>query len=343
MDRVLLRRLGIVVLFFVGAWLVLHYLMPILLPFILGLALALLAEPGVRFLQKRLRLPRGWASAIAMASGFVMLLCLLWLLGAAAYRELTVLAAGLPGFFERLMGSVTGLRDWALGMTARAPDGLRQGLSRWVGELFAGSSVLIEQAAAAALGFAGNLMGGLPGGALTLGTAVISSFMISAQLPSLKKRLMGRTARQWLAALNRAKKALGGWLRAQLKLSAVSFVIVLAGLLLLRVEHPVLWAFVTALVDAVPMLGTGTVLIPWCLWCLVQGDAARALGLAGLYVTAMLTRSALEPKLIGRHLGMNPLVTLVAMYAGYRIWGVGGMIFAPVLTVIAKQVVAPAD
>ena len=61
------------------------------------------------------------------------------------------------------------------------------------------------------------------------------------------------------------------------------------------------------------------------------------MGLTGLYVTVMLIRSALEPKLLGRHLGINPLVTLVALYAGYQIWGVGGMILAPILTVTAKQ------
>ena len=344
MDSGILRRIGIVALIFAGVWLGVRYLLPILLPFLLGLMFALLAEPGVRFLQKRLRFPRTAACAVAVGAGFIMIFALVWILGAAAYRELTVLASGLPAFFDKISGSVTDLRDWALELTAKAPEGLSQGLRRWVSNLFTSGSVLLERAASGALGMAGSIMGGIPGGALLVGTAVISSFMISAQMPSLKKRFKRRIPKQWLQkwghTLLRVKEAVAGWLKAQVKLSAVTLLIIGAGLMILRIEHPLFWAVVTALVDAVPMLGTGVVLIPWCLWRFLQGDSIRALGLLGLYVTAMLTRSALEPKLVGRQLGLNPLLTLLALYAGYQIWGVGGMIFAPILAVTVKQLTA---
>jgi len=98
-----------------------------------------------------------------------------------------------------------------------------------------------------------------------------------------------------------------------------------------------LWAFLIALVDAIPMLGTGTVLVPWSLLCFLQGNPVRGVGLLGLYVTAMLVRSALEPRVVGRQLGINPLLTLAALYAGFRLWGVTGMILAPIITVTATQ------
>ena len=69
----------------------------------------------------------------------------------------------------------------------------------------------------------------------------------------------------------------------------------------------------------------------------MQGDTPRALGILGTYIAAALIRSMLEPKLLGKHLGLDPLVTLAALYIGYRLWGVGGMILAPLLTVAALQ------
>lgn len=328
-------------LVFVGVWLVVRYLLPIVLPFVLGLMLALLAEPGVKFLHDKLRFPRALASAVTLTLGFVMTFILLWLLAAAVYRELTVLASGLPAFFERISGTVSALREWILTLASKAPEGLSQGLGRWVTNLFANGSVLLERVATGVLGMAGNLMSGIPGGALLVGTAVISSFMISAQLPMLKERLgkvlSRRRLQKGLHALRRVKEAVGGWLKAQVKLSSVTLLIVGGGFLILRVENPLFWALITAVVDAVPILGTGTVLIPWCLWAFVQGNTVRAIGLLGVYVTAMLVRSALEPKLVGNHLGLNPLMTLVTLYAGYRLWGIAGMIFAPILTVTAKQ------
>lgn len=341
MDRNLWRRIGTLALIFLGVWLGIRYLLPILMPFLLGLGFSLLAEPVVKILHARFKLPRPVASGIALSMGLIMIFGLLWILGAAAYRELTVLAGALPGFFEGIGGTVAVVRDWALDLAAKAPDGMSQMLRKWLTNLFADGSVVLEQAASRALGMAGNVMGGIPGGALLVGTAVISSFMISSQLPGLKERLKARLSAQWMVkwveAFRKIRQAVGGWFKAQVKLSGVTLLIVGAGLMILRVEHVVFWAFLIALVDAVPMLGTGTLLIPWCLLSFVQGDSIRAIGLLGIYVTAMMTRSVLEPKMVGGQLGLNPLLTLMILYAGYRLWGVLGMVFAPILTVTAKQ------
>jgi predicted PurR-regulated permease PerM len=85
----------------------------------------------------------------------------------------------------------------------------------------------------------------------------------------------------------------------------------------------------------------GTVLLPWSLLCLLQQDTPRAIGLASTYLAVTLTRSMLEPKFLGRHLGLDPLVTLMALYIGFRLWGIGGMILAPILTVITLQIAHP--
>ena len=111
----------------------------------------------------------------------------------------------------------------------------------------------------------------------------------------------------------------------------------LAGFFLLGVPGKLVMALLTALVDAVPLLGTGTVLVPWALVSFLSGEPVRAVGLLGVYVTALLTRSALEPKLLGRQLGLDPLAALVALYIGFRLWGFGGMILAPILTVTARE------
>ena len=81
------------------------------------------------------------------------------------------------------------------------------------------------------------------------------------------------------------------------------------------------------------------VLLPWALVLFLQEDTARAIGILGNYATVTLGRSIAEPKLLGRHLGLDPLVTLMALYAGYQLWGIGGMIFAPVLAATAVQLV----
>ena len=111
------------------------------------------------------------------------------------------------------------------------------------------------------------------------------------------------------------------------------------GMAILRIPYAPLWALGVCLVDAFPILGTGTVLLPWSLISLLQGNGARAVGLLGIYITVTVVRSVLEPKLLGRHLGLDPLVTLMALYAGFKLWGIGGMILSPLLAVTAIQLV----
>jgi predicted PurR-regulated permease PerM len=94
-----------------------------------------------------------------------------------------------------------------------------------------------------------------------------------------------------------------------------------------------------SLVDAFPILGTGTVLLPWALISALQGQTVRGIGLLSVYAAISLTRSVLEPKLLGNHLGLDPLATLVALYAGFRLWGFGGMLLAPLLAVVVTQLI----
>jgi predicted PurR-regulated permease PerM len=92
-----------------------------------------------------------------------------------------------------------------------------------------------------------------------------------------------------------------------------------------------LWAALVAVVDAVPILGTGTILIPWALVCLLQGKQLLAIGLLVIYGCTFVTRTALEPRLIGRSLNLDPLLTLLFLYVGFRFWGFLGLVFTPIV------------
>lgn len=341
-EKSWLKKAAVFAAIFLGVWLVMRYLFGIVLPFLLGWGLAVLAEPGVRFFRRHLRCRRGLASALAVTLALALLGTLVWLVFALGYRELMRLAHGLPAMAEQAAGMISGLQSWALSWVRRAPAGLAAVLEQAVTDFFTGGSMFLEKVTSGLLSVTGKIVGGLPGGLLTVGTVIFSGYMISAQLPALQKRFAVRAEWQQRAQnlLTQLKKLLSAWLVAQAKLVGVSFLVVLGGFLLLRVEHPFLWALTTAIVDAIPVLGTGTVLIPWAAICLLRGETVRAVGMLSVYLTAMLIRSALEPKLVGRQLGLNPLLTLLAIYAGYRLWGVAGMILAPILAVTANQLAA---
>lgn len=332
-----------ILLAFLAIYLAVRYLMPLFFPFLLGAALALAAEPMTSLFQKRLHLPRGLSTGISVTMAFC-LLCLLVLLVAAFFlRELKVLAGVLPDLEQTALSGMRLLENWALDLSRHSPQSIQPLLNRNVSGFFSGGAQILDKAMGWLLGLAGTVLTHVPDSALSLGTAILSGFMISAKLPNirlwLRRRFPREKLRPVLEALGRIKSAVGSWLFAQAKLAGVTWVLLTLGFLLLRISYAPLWALAVAVVDVFPVLGTGTVLIPWALISLLQGSTARAIGLVSIYLAVTLTRSALEPRLLGKHLGLDPLVTLMAMYAGYKVWGVGGMLLAPLMAVTAAQIV----
>lgn len=330
-----------------GILLFFRYLLPLLLPFILGAILALAAEPLVGFLCDRLHLKRPLATAIGLSTAFSFLAFVMMVLGAFAVRQLRNLAGFLPELETSLRMSMDTADRMLQNLSHKVPGELGSVLSRNVEGLISGGDGLINRATAFLLKLASGILSHVPGSALAIGTSIIASFMISAKLPQLRSRVEKCLSAEKLAPVvsgaGRLKSALMGWLKAQAKLSAVTFFLMLLGFFLLRIPRAPLWALAVALVDAFPILGTGTVLVPWSILSFLQGDTVPAFGLLGLYAAGALIRSVLEPRFLGRHLGLDPLVTLVALYVGFRLWGILGMIFAPMLAVVATQLFLPAQ
>ena len=321
-------------------FLALRYLLLLTMPFLLGTAVALAAEPVVALLGRKAHFPRAAAAGVGVGLSFLLLGAALTLLCGIALRELGALAGILPDMETRIQGGLQTAWDYLLELCGHAPPGIREALTQSTNRLFTDSSAVVDKGVGYVLRMASGILSRMPGSMLALGTCILSSFMISAKLPKIRQALSRRTARfaSLRPVLQRMKKALLGWLTAQCKLSGLTFLLTCAGLLLLKVPYAPVWAVLIALVDAFPVLGTGTVLIPWSFISFLQADRLRAFGLLGLYALCALARSALEPRLVGKQLGLDPLVTLFSLYAGFRLWGLVGMLAAPILAVTAVQV-----
>ena len=340
----IIQRILICLLFFLTIRFTLIYALPVTLPFLLGTGLALTAEPVVRFLCHRCHLPRTAAAGLGVSLAFCLVTALLFLVFALLVRELGILAGYLPRLEDSARQSMSTLSKWLLGFISRLPTGIRDILTRNMNEFFSGSSALLERILAFLLNLAGGILKNVPDSAFVLGTGIISSYMISAKLPNIRawclRQLSRIRGRPILDTLHRLKTALFGWIKAQLKLSGIVWIILTLGLIILRIPYAVFWSSLISLLDAFPILGTGTILLPWSLICFSQGETPRAIGILGVYGVITLSRSILEPKLVGKQLGLDPLVTLFSFYAGYKLWGVGGMILSPILAVAAVQLMA---
>ena len=314
--------------------------LPLLLPFLLAYLVALGAEPGVAALGRRTGLPRWVCSGLCVTGLFLLAGILLCFFGRILWEELLRLAGRLPGILHQLQPVLESMRASLETLARKAPEALSATLIRWIGELFAGGAGLLESLYGFLSALLSGVISGVPRLFLGLVTTVIAAYMTSAALPRVKAWLRRRLPAAWREGLclarDRAKSAFGGWCRAQAKLLLLVFVLLSLGLWLLGTDFPLLFGGLIALLDALPVLGTGTVLIPWALISFLQEDSFRGFGLLILYGICSISRSALEPRLVGKQLGMPPLLTLMAFYIGYRLFGILGMILLPLVVLLVK-------
>ena len=334
-QRAFLVRTAYWAVWAVLLWLGVRYLLRWLLPFLLALALAAAVEPVIAWCRRRMGLKRGFTAAVVTIAVTGAILALAAVIVWQLIRQAAELLGQLPGLLAGLPGMTEDLRQRLEDFCAACPQGLRSWLEEvpaLLGTLAAG---VAQRASGACITAAAALAAALPGVFLFLAV-----FFTAGSYP----RVMAFFRRQLGHRLDRARgvkanllSTLGKWCRAQAILLGVTFCQLLAGFLLMGQRYALLLAAVTALVDALPVFGTGTVLLPWAAVCLLAGQAPRAVALAALYAVISAVRSLLEPKVMAAQAGLPPLAALAAMYAGFRALGVAGMILLPMALLFVKQ------
>lgn len=332
-----LLRLGRGALALFGLWLAARYLLPWAAPFLVAFALATLIEPAVGWLSRH-----GWRRSAAAGLMSVLLLGLLirglaaiaaWLASAVADFALQA-----PALVENLSLRARELESWAL---SAAPESAREALSSALDSLRNGLSRAPAELSRSALEGLGKLAQAGPGVLLFAVTAGIGSYFFSAAFPRVLAFLAAQLPRRQRDRLRELGQDLrgsfGGFLRAQLILMTMTFFELLLAFLLLGIKKPVGLAALTALVDALPVFGTGTVLVPWALYALLLGEFSLGLGLLITWGLVNLVRSCVQAKLLGDQIGLDPLASLIAIYVGWRVWGVWGMLLFPLLLVTLQQ------
>lgn len=318
-----------------------RWLLAPLLPFLLALGLAAMAEPLVQRVRRRLRLRRGFAAALVTTGLLIAAGGTLALLAVRLGVELTGWMERLPEAAERFPQLWNGLLDRVEGWYAACPQAVRSALDRAAEQLGQAAPSLAGRAGGWLMGLASGLLGSLPDLGLFCVTTVLAVYFTSLRYPEvlafLKRQLPASWQGRCRAAARCFRSTILKWLRSEAILLTVTFVILLAGFWWMDMDYALLAAVFTALVDALPVLGTGTVLIPWAAGLLVLGDTGRGLGLLVLYAAATLCHSLLEPRLLAGQAGLPPLSALLAMYVGFRLMGVGGMVVLPILLLLVKQ------
>lgn len=312
-------------------------------PFLLSGVFAWVLSPLVRLCQKRLKLSR-WLAALTVLLLVVALLgALLWSLGSGLGREIVSLAADWETTLAALEGVANSLggqlSKWLELLPASAQE-LMEGLMT---RFFAWLEGAIPQFLSWAMDRAREIAMALPSFAVAAIAFVMASYFLLTDLPRLKVLVADKLPegpRTFLVIVKRAVSAgFGGYVRAEFLLSVGVFFILLLGFLLIRQPYALLLALGLAVLDFIPIIGSGTAMVPWAVIDLLTGDYRHALGIMAVWGLVALFRRLGEPKILGNQTGLSPLTSLISVYVGMKVANVWGMILGPVVCLVVRNVI----
>lgn len=335
-------RLGVAAL---AVWLILRVGLPLvdlLMPFVAALVLAWMLNPAIRFLQKKLGWKRNTLSLI-LVLGCIFIVGAL--VAALAYSLVSQVASFLqnwqPLWTDTMyaLDSITGyLEDFLKPLPAETYAQLSGLLERgvdWLGSV-------VPQLLSKAAGGAGSAALSLPAWAISFVIFLMASYFISADYPHLRFRATQRVPKEFRGFFRDVKQvaadAFGGYVKAELILSGVISVILLVGFLIMGEPYALLLAFILGVMDFIPIIGSGTAMVPWAVIDVVLGNYRHAIGLMVIWGIIAVFRRVAEPKVVGDQTGLSPIASLVSIYVGMRLGGVIGMVLGPVVCLVVLSI-----
>ena len=319
-----------------GVYIALRYLLPMTVPFLLGWLLAVLILPAVRFLERRLHVKRS-------LGGMFLIFLLAAGMGFLLYNQGSMLLGQAGSFLEYLgiwkrqageiLDRCCGMAEDLLGIQA---EEARDFLLYEIGQF---QEQLQNKARPAFFHYLFSTVKGavaLVSGAVI---AVVVGILLVREMEELEEKVRNNPFLYRVQAVGRQICQAGGrYLKAQVIIMAVVAALCMAGFWLLGDPWFLLLGLAVGLLDALPFIGTGTVLIPWAIILLLQGSYFGALGHFLLFVVTDLARELLEPRLIGESLGIHPILMLLSVYLGFFFYGIFGFLLGPLTVILVKGI-----
>ncbi|MBP5197482.1 MAG: sporulation integral membrane protein YtvI [Lachnospiraceae bacterium] len=334
-----LVNLGVALVFLLLVIFLLPRLLIFFSPFVAGYVIALIAAPPVRFFEEKVKLKRKAGSAFVIIVVLAAVVTLIYFVGAWVIEELAGFLESLPSIWEGIAEDIGKSGATLNSLIGRLPKDMRLQINNLVDGITSSVTEFLGDMGSPTLTAVGNFAKQVPNVIIGIIMALLSAYFFVSDKERLSKWCNEHLPEFFLEKYDILKKSLviavGGYFKAQIKIEMWIYLILLAGFLILRIDYAALVALGISILDFLPFFGTGTVMVPWAIIKLINGDYILGIWLLVLWGGGQLIRQLIQPKIVGDSIGVAPVPTLFLLFIGYKVGSVAGMILAVPIGIIA--------
>lgn len=315
------------------------------IPFLVAYIFSIMVEPIIKWINRRTSISRKICSVIVLFSIFILITTIIILGGIKLIQEATNLLAGLNTYLEKTVNYILDIsskinfENMSISddVISLFQDTTTDYLNMFINYLKDLLTKIIDYITALPNLFVNVVI-------TILATYFITSdkfYILDRMEHHLSKKMMGKIIKH----VEEITSSLGSYIKAEITLSIITFLVVLTGLNIfyligMEVEYPILMALLIGFVDVLPILGAGSVMIPWSVILALNNYYSLALSIMGLFIFTVIIKQLIEPKLVSKHISIHPIFTLVSMYTGFRLIGIIGLIVGPIILIVLKNIFA---
>lgn len=335
-------KVGVVAFILLG--LLLAYKLAIFyIPFIIAIIVSSIVEPITKFLNKKCKLNRKIASVISLLIILTIIGLILGLIIGKVVQETTNLLENLNIYCMQAYDFGMKIFDDFKNGNLQIPDEIIQIAKNSLGGIIDGVKSVVFYTLDKILNFVSSVPRMITYTIITLLAILFTCFDRELVIEQVKRQIPKKWLEKSKQVIKETCSATFNYIKAEVKLSGICFIIVLISLWVLSiigfdVKYPVSMAIFIGFIDLLPLFGAGTVMIPWSIYLFIIGNIPLAIAVILIWVAWYILKQVLEPKMVSHQIGMHPIFTLLGMYTGFRLVGVFGLMLGPIAMLMIKNI-----
>ena len=307
-------------------------------PFLIGILIAAIIERLINFLVVKLKAPRKLIGTIIVILVYIIIAALITLVITSLAKEAIAISSNIPSIYEGLKIEYNAIYKTISEILHRTPSTISNTLYEFGLDILSKLSTVLTNIVNKVVDF----IMFIPNIMIYIIITFLATLFLVTDRRTIARYLSDTFPNKLLNkitnVIKNSLKSLGSYLKAQCIIISITFVELLIAFSILKQPYPLTLAIIVAIVDALPILGTGTILLPWAVYSAITGQIGFGIALLAVYLIITVVRQLVEPRIVGQNIGVHPFITLVAMYVGFKIFGLFGLVVGPVVMVIFKNV-----